>query len=98
MVDQTYTKGDVVTFTCQTSSEPVSDKISWYFNGVPLNESNKYHTSTQLVNYTTVTNTLTIMSVESSDVGTYTCYATNGRSTDVSSAVLSVNGKQIQST
>ena len=94
MMDQTHIKGDAVTFTCQTTSEPIS-KISWNFNGAPLNESNKYHTSTQPVNYTTITNTLTIMSVESSDVGTYTCYATNGRSTDISSAVLSVNGMYV---
>ena len=95
MMDQTHTKGDVVTFTCQTTSEPISNNISWYFNGAPLNESNKYHTSTQLLNYTTITNTLTIMSVESSDVGTYTCYVTNGRSTDMSSAVLSVKGMHV---
>ena len=97
MMDQTHTKGNMVTFTCQATSEPISNNIiSWYFNGIPVNESNKYHISTQqLLNYATVTNTLTIMSVESSDVGTYTCYATNGKSTDNSSAVLSVSGMYI---
>ena len=96
IIDQTHTKGDVVTFTCQATSEPISKiSLQWHFNGAPLNESNKYHTSTQLLNYTTITNTLTIMSVESSDVGTYTCYATNGSSTDMSSAVLSVKGMHV---
>ena len=33
------------------------------------------------------------MSVESSDVGTYTCNATNVVSSDTSSGVLTVNGK-----
>ena len=94
-MDQTHTKGDVVTFTCQATSEPISNDIIWSFNGIPVNESNKYHISTQPLNYTTITNTLTIMNVESSDVGTYTCYATNGESMDMSSAVLSVNGMYI---
>ena len=98
MMDQTHTKGDMVTFTCQTASEPISNNISWHFNGVLVSESNKYHVSTQLLNYTTAINTLTIMSVESSDVGTYTCYATNEKSTDMSFAVLSVSGKQFSQT
>ena len=92
IMDQTHTKGDVVMFTCQATSEPISNSIIWSFNSIPVNESNKYHISTQLLNYTTITNTLTIMSVDSSDVGTYTCHAANGESTDMSSAVLSVNG------
>ena len=45
------------------------------------------------VNTTTISSTLTIMSVESSDVGTYTCNATNVVSTDTSSGVLTVNGE-----
>ena len=38
-------------------------------------------------------NSITIMSVESSDVGTYTCNATNVVSSDNSSGVLTVNGE-----
>ena len=45
------------------------------------------------LNTTTISNTLTIMSVESSDVGTYTCNATNVVSSDTSSGVLTVNGE-----
>ena len=45
------------------------------------------------LNATTISNTLTIMSVESSDVGTYTCNATNVVSSDTSSGVLTVNGE-----
>ena len=41
----------------------------------------------------TINSTIAIMNVQSSDVGTYTCNATNVLSTDTSSGVLTVNGK-----
>ena len=52
----------------------------------------KYTIEMMSSNTTTIHNTLTIISVESSDVGTYTCNATNVISTDTSSGVLTVNG------
>jgi len=92
MMDETHSKGDAATFVCQATSEPISNIIHWNFNGIPIIKSDKYQISTNQFNYTTITNTLTVMSVESSDVGTYTCSVSNGRSADTSSAVLSVNG------
>ena len=86
--------GDTASFTCQATSEPVPT-ISWYFNGVLVDVTNmmKYTISEMSLNTTTNSSTLRIMSVESSDVGTYTCNATNVVSSDTSSAVLTVNGE-----
>jgi len=53
----------------------------------------KYTTSVISLNTTSISNTLMIMNVESSDVGTYTCNATNVISSDTSSGVLKVNGE-----
>ena len=94
VIDQTQNEGDTVSFTCQATGEPVPT-ITWYFNSVQLNEANtmKYTTSVMSLNDTTISNMLTIMNVESSDVGTYTCNATNVVSSATSSGVLTVNGK-----
>ena len=94
VMDQTLNKGDTASFTCQVTGEPVPT-ISWYFNGIPVDETNtmKYTISMMLLNITTISSTLTIMNVQSSDVGTYTCNATNVISTDTSSGVLTVNGE-----
>ena len=47
-----------------------------------------------MISVNTITiNSITIMNVESSDVGTYTCNATNVVSSDTSSGVLTVNGE-----
>ena len=92
-MDQTQNQQDNASFTCQISSEPVAN-ISWYFNGALVNnETNmdKYDMSQLSLNTTTISNTLTIMNVESSDVGTYTCNATNVISTSHSSGVLTLN-------
>jgi len=96
IMDQLKNEGDTAFFTCQATGRPVPT-ISWYFNGVPVNETNaiKYTISTMSLNTTTINNTLTIMNVDSSDVGTYTCNATNVISTDISSGVLTVNGELI---
>ena len=90
-MDQVQTKGNAVTFTCQATSEPISS-IDWYFNGIPVNQSDKYQISTEVLKYNSRISTLRVNSLESSDVGTYTCYAANGESTNSSSGVLSVNG------
>ena len=93
LVDQTQNEGDEASFICQVTSEPVS-VISWYFNDTPVDEANtmKYTISMMSLNTTTINNTLTIMSVESSDVGNYICNATNRISTATSSGVLTVYG------
>ena len=94
LMDQTEDEGNTTSFTCQADGEPLPT-ISWYFNGAPLDESNttKYMITERLIPTTTITDILNIMSVESSDVGTYTCNATNVVSSDTSSGVLTVNGE-----
>ena len=87
-MDQTHDEGNRVLFTCQANGEPVPT-ITWYFNGAPVDETN----TMKSLNTTTINNTLTIINVESSDVGTYTCNATNKTSTDTSSGILTVNGE-----
>ena len=93
-MDQTENEGDANSLICQATGQPVPT-IRWYFNGVPVNEINtmKYTISVMPLNASTISNTLTIMNVESSDVGTYTCNTTNVVSSDTSSGILTVNGK-----
>ena len=94
VMDQTQNEGDTASFTCQATGGPVPT-ISWYFNGAPVDEANtmKYTISMMSLNTTTISSTLTIMNVQSSDVGTYTCNATNVVSSDTGSGVLTVNGE-----
>ena len=94
-MDETEDERGAASFTCQATGEPVPT-ISWYFNGIPISNDtdvDKYDISETSVNTTTINSTLTIMSMESSDVGTYICNATNVVSSDTSSGVLTVNGK-----
>ena len=95
VMNQTENEGETASFTCQATGEPVP-MIRWYFNGTPVNNDNdvdKYEISETSIDTTTISSMLTIMSVESSDVGTYTCNATNVVSSDNSSGVLTVNGE-----
>ena len=96
-MDQTQNEGDTASFTCEATGEPVPT-ISWYFNGTSVSNNtdmHKYEAAVMEVNVTTVTisSILTIMNVQSSDVGTYTCNATNVVSSDTSSGVLTINGE-----
>ena len=92
VMDQTQNEGDTTSFTCQATGEPVPI-ISWYFNGALLVNGMEHMISIMALNTTTINSTLTVMNVQSSDVGTYTCNATNIVSTDTSSGVLTVNGE-----
>ena len=92
VMDETQNEGDTASFSCQATGEPVPT-ISWYFNGNLLVNGTEYIISIMSLNTTTISSTLTIMNVQSSDVGTYTCNATNVISSDTSSAVLTVNGE-----
>ena len=94
VMNQARDEEQSASFTCQATGIPVPT-IRWYFNGTPVNVINamKYTISEMSVNTTGNNVTLTIMSVESSDVGTYTCNATNVVSTDTSSGILTVNGE-----
>ena len=94
-MNQTQDEGGTASFTCQATGEP-APMIRWYFNGTPVNNDtdvDKYEISETSVNTTTINSRLIIMSVESSDVGTYTCNGTNVVSSDTSSEVLTVNGE-----
>ena len=92
VMDQIQDEGDTASFTCQATGGPVPT-ITWYLNGTPLADGVTHTILKTSVNITTINSTLTIMSVESSDVGTYTCNATNVVSSDTSSGVLTVNGE-----
>ena len=92
VMDQIQNEGDTASFTCQATGEPVPT-ISWYFNGTLLVNGMEHMISMISLNTITINSTLTIMNVQSSDVGTYTCNATNVVSTDNSSGVLTVNGE-----
>ena len=80
-------------FTCQATGEPVPN-ISWYFNDNTLivSDGSKYSISNSL-NGIIIRSLLTVVSVQSSDVGKYTCHAENFIGTDRSSGILTVNGK-----
>ena len=92
VMNQEENEGDTASFTCQATGEPVPT-ISWYYNGALFFDGTEYLITEMSINATTINNTLTIMSVESSDVGTYTCNATNVVSSDTSSGVFTVNGE-----
>ena len=96
MIDQTLNVGSNAVFICNVTGEPVPT-ISWYFNGASVNEANtmKYTISMMSLNITTNSSILTITNVQSSDVGTYTCNATNVLSSNTSSGILTVNGEYV---
>ena len=84
-----------VTFLCQSVGEPVP-YISWYFNDVMINvsdNSSKYMIVSRSLNITTTENTLTVYNVTSSDVGTYTCNASNINGSVTSSGILTVTSE-----
>ena len=77
---------DKANFSCQAVGEPLPD-ITWYLNGVMINVSDnidKYTTVSRSLNITTIENTLTVYNVTSSDVGVYSCIATNIAGSDIS--------------
>ena len=93
MINLAEDEGDSATFNCQADGEPIPT-FGWYFNGVQLNESNAAKYDIISLQFPDRINTvLNILNVQSSDVGTYTCNATNVVSTDTSYGVLTVNGK-----
>ena len=95
-MNQTLNAGSTALFTCQVTGAPIPS-ISWYFNGVPVEKANtmKYMISETSLNPIAKRSTLTINNVELSEMGTYTCNATNLISSDISSAALTVNGEWV---
>ena len=91
-IDQIKNEGDTVYFNCRAFGEP-APTINWLFNGIPVTNMYKFRIS-QSSSQTNVRNsTLMILNVQSSDVGTYTCKATNVLASNDSSGILTVNGK-----
>ena len=94
ITDITINESQSVNFLCQAVGEPVPD-ISWYFNDVMINvsdNSSKYMIVSRSLNITTTENTLTVYNVTSSDVGIYSCIATNVVGIDSDGGHLQVNG------
>ena len=87
VMDEMKDEGDTAYFSCEAMGKPVPI-ISWYHNDVLVNIRDRFIISQSSFNIT-VSSTLIIMNVQSSDVGTYTCNVTN----DTSSGVLTVNGE-----
>ena len=87
-------EGDKINFTFQATGMPLPT-ISWYFNGAPVDMENtmKYMISETEFNPIAKNSTLTIMNVELSDMGTYSCNATNFVSSDTGYGELTVNGE-----
>ena len=96
-MDNTENEGNTASFACQATSEPVPT-ISWYFNDVPVDVTNTVKYMVVEEPERSGQSILRIFNVQSSDVGTYTCNATNVVSSDTSSGVLTVNGEDYIST
>ena len=84
---------NLVTFNCQATGEPIPS-VYWYFSDVLINisDASDYNISDSL-NGTVVESLLSIVNVQSSDVGTYICHAENFIGIDRSFGILTVNGK-----
>ena len=91
-MNETQDERGTASFICNVTGEPLPT-IIWYFNGNPVDEANIMKYEISVLNTTTISSTLIIMNIQSSDVGTYTCNATNVVSSDTSSGVLTVNGE-----
>ena len=76
IIDLSTEGRNTTTFLCQAVGDPVPD-ISWYFNNATIVNNSKYTIESRSLNITTTENTLTVYNVTSSDVGVYTCAATN---------------------
>ena len=93
-MDDTENEGDTANFYCHATGEPVPT-VSWYFNDVPVDVTNTVKYDVVLTMFSTsILSILRINNVQSSDVGTYTCNATNVVSSDTTCGVLTVNGEQ----
>ena len=96
VADMIENETNPVTFICQAFSQP-APFIIWYFDSAMINISSTMKYSVSVSNSinetgTSVTSLLTIMNVQSTDVGTYTCYTENLIGSDQSFGILTVNG------
>ena len=87
------TTGNTVTLVCTVSSSLPITSVQWQRNvGGSITTINSNTNTNKYSGSTTTTPSLTIFSVQQSDVGTYTCYGSNSVGTDQSSTTLSVTG------
>ena len=81
-----------ITFTCHATGEPLPN-ITWYFNNTELVfPHTTYEMNLTVVNTTTVSSSLTVYNVEPSDIGLYTCLASNDAGNVNVSGMLTPNG------
>jgi len=88
------TTGNTVTLVCTVTSNLPITNVYWQRN-IGGSITNIATTNTNTNKYsggTTTAPSLTIFSVQQSDVGTYSCYGSNSVGTDQSSTTLSVTG------
>lgn len=82
ITDLSDENSNTVNFTCIANGQP-APSIYWHFNDVMISHSNSnYMIVSESINLTTIS-TLTIFNAISSDVGVYTCNATNTLGSDV---------------
>ena len=93
-MNRVHLENDTAAFLCHATGIPIPS-VQWSFNGVQLQTSpDKYIVSSSIqMDKNSIVNTLIIFNIQSSDVGTYTCNASNFVDFDVSSGVLTVNGQ-----
>ena len=85
--------GNTVTLVCTVSSNLPVTSVQWQRNiGGSITTINSNTNTNKYSGSTTTTPSLTIFSVQQSDVGTYTCYGSNSVGTGQSSTTLSVTG------
>jgi len=91
--DKLEDETNLTSFTCRATGKPVPN-ITWYFNGVVIEESdaNKYKITRSIMT-TLIESTLRVFNVTLSDIGTYVCNATNELGSDISIGVLTMNSK-----
>jgi hypothetical protein len=83
--------GQSASFSCNVTGEP-TPTIVWQFGGQAIVESSKYTISTSSAADVTMS-MLTVSALETSDTGTYTCYAENNHFNETASATLTVQSK-----
>jgi hypothetical protein len=92
------TTGNSVTLVCSVSSSLSITSVQWQRNvGGTITTITSNTNTNKYSGSTTTTPSLTIFSAASSDVGTYTCFATNSVGTGQSTTTtLSVTGSRCQ--
>ena len=81
-----------VTFTCQATGQPIPT-ITWQFNDTKLTFPHpEYKINSTLLNSTTISGSLTVQQITSSEVTLYMCIASNQVGVVNSTGILTNNG------